>query len=578
MSETATTSSPLAYEQGPCAVPLLDTTIVGALADAVARQPNQLAVVSRHQGVRLTYRELDEASDRVARGLLALGVEAAERVGICAPNCVEWLIVQHAVGKIGAILVALNHSYREPELAHALRQSGTCVVFVPAEPQTTTGRAVLERLFPEGADESSPSPAVPTVRRVIRFPARGRQERSWNALRQAGAHVPIDDVRARAAVVRPTDVVSVLYTSGTTGDPKGAAMSHVSLLNSGFFCGERLGFTSADRLCLPLPLSHTIGGVVGWLAALTHTSTLVLPGPLFDVRRCLEAIDEERCTAFYGVPAMFAAMLGHPAFTPARLASLRTGVVAGAPVSPELLRTIASHAPQIAICYGLTEAGTLTQTLAADALDTRAETVGAVHPHVECRVVDSADGRTLERGQPGELQSRGYCTMQGYWNDRAATDAMVSPDGWLSTGDLAVMRPDGYVCIVGRVKDTIICGGWNVHPVEIENVLRRHPAIDEVAVVGVTDPIYGETPCACVKRRADAALSTADVLRLAREYLVSYKVPRRVLFLDEFPLTGSGKIRRSELRHVAAAALAESGAPKAHALEDPGPAAAVREG
>lgn len=531
--------------KGESRLPLMRVTIGETLDRIAAHHGQQDAVVSRHQSVARTYRQLHHEVECAARGLMALGVERGDRVGIWSSNCFEWIVTQYAVAKIGSVLVHLNPTYRSGDLEYTLNHSGVSVLITAARSLSTDCVAILAGC------------GIPAVRRIVCLaPTVVPGWASWNDLISAGETISVETLRAREAAVHCDQVASIMYTSGTTGQPKGVTVTHHGLLNSGFFIGERLRYSQHDRVCLPVPLHHIFGFTLGTLAALTHGSAVVLPGAIFDPKTCFESIEHERCTAFYGVPSMFTAMLRHPQFTPTRLGSLRTGIMAGAPCPLELMREVMTtmHMPEVAICYGLTEAGTLCQSVPDDPAERRVATVGAVHPHIECKVVDPATGHIVQRGMPGELWARGYSVMAGYWNDDAATREIIQPDGWIRTGDLAVMRDDGYLNIVGRLKDMIISGGRNIYPREIEDVLRTHPKIRDVAVIGIPDDVYGEAPCAWIQPHDGEELTTVDVRRFCHERIAPYKIPRYVRLTDQLPMTASGKVQKFRLREMSTVA------------------------
>jgi fatty-acyl-CoA synthase len=506
-----------------------------------ARHPHQPAVISRHQGIQHTYVELRNEVARVARGLMAIGVEHGDRIGIWSPNCAEWLVAAYAAAKAGAVLVHLNAACSSSELEQVIDHSGASVLVTAARSQTTDYLAMLRPL------------TLPSVRHVVCLGSEAVPgHRTWGDLCATGDAVPEDLLRAREASVRFDDAASIMYTSGTTGRAKGATLSHHSLLNNAFFIGERLRYDERDRVCLPVPLYHTFGYMLGALAALTHGSAIVLPGVLFDVNACLDSIEQYGCTAFYGVPSMFSGVLRHPQFAADRVRTLRTGIMAGAPCPSELMRQVMSdmHVPEVAICYGLTEAGTLCQSLPGDTVEQRVSTVGAVHPHVECKVVDPATRRTLPRGVAGEVWARGYCVMSGYWRDEDASREIMPGGGWICTGDLAIMRDDGYLQIVGRLKDVVISAGRNIHTREIEDVIRMHPKVREVAVIGIPDGIYGEAACAWIQVADAETLTAEDIQHFCRSRLARYQVPRRVRFTGHLPLTPSGKVQKFRLREL----------------------------
>jgi fatty-acyl-CoA synthase len=526
----------LSYAHGASAMPLRGDTIGAALDDMAARVPDACAIVSYAERRRLTFAELRAESSRVARGLIALGVMPGDRVALWSANRLDWIVTQYAVAKAGGVLVHLNPAYKSAELAYTLHHSAATVLIAAARQLGTTE-----------------TPCTASLRHTISL------DSDWRELCARGDDVPEHELRTREALVQPDDASNILYTSGTTGAPKGATMTHHSLINSAFFIADRLRYSDRDRVCLPVPLYHTLGCIMGVLAAMTHGSAIVLPGPMFDGRQCLDSIDAEGCTAFYGVPSMFAGLLRHPAFATTRLDSLRTGIMAGAPCPAELMQAVMTrlHMPDVTICYGMTEAGTLYQSLPDDPPERRISTVGAIHPHVECVIVDPATGRLLPRGETGELWARGYSIMSGYWQDEAAT-AATRAGRWLKTGDLAVMRDDGYVAIVGRAKEVVISAGQNIYPREIEDVLRTHPHVRDAAVIGVPDPLYGEATCAWIQLHDGCRLTADEVRRYCRERVAPYKAPRRVRFTEEWPTTASGKVQKFRLREWSLQELALS--------------------
>ncbi|MEA2428799.1 MAG: fatty-acyl-CoA synthase, partial [Thermoleophilaceae bacterium] len=458
----------LSYASGPSAAPLLGETIGRNLERTVARAPEAEALISRHQGLRYTYAELDEAVDRVARGLMALGLERGDRVGIWSPNNAEWTLVQYATAKAGLVLVNVNPAYRTSELEYALNQAG-CRVLVSARAFKTSDYAAM-------VDEVRPR--LRTIERVVFI-----DSPDWDELLAGAEAVSPDDLRARSESLQFDDPINIQYTSGTTGAPKGATLSHHNILNNGFFIGEHLGYTEADRVCIPVPFYHCFGMVIGNLACTSHGSCMVIPAPAFDPGPTLEAVQEESCTSLYGVPTMFIAELGLPDFDRYDLSTLRTGVMAGSPCPVEVMRKVIDrmHMGEVTICYGMTETSPVsTQTAAGDDVEKRVSTVGRVHPHVEVKVIDPDSGRLVPRGERGELCTRGYSVMIGYWDDAERTAEAIDGGRWMHTGDLATMDGEGYVNIVGRIKDMIIRGGENVYPREIEEFLYTHPDIADV--------------------------------------------------------------------------------------------------
>ncbi|MFD8122863.1 AMP-binding protein [Streptomyces albidoflavus] len=529
--------SALSYAHGTSATPLLPDTIGASLARTVAAHPDREALVDVASGRRWTYARFAEDVERLARALLARGVLKGDRVGIWATNCPEWVLVQYATARIGAIMVNINPAYRAHELAYVLRQSGTGLLVATPGHRTNDFRALVNEVREE----------CPALRETAYL-----GEESWTALLAAADACPPDALAAREAELSCDDPINIQYTSGTTGFPKGATLSHHNILNNGYFVGENVGYTEQDRICLPVPFYHCFGMVMGNIAATTHGACIVIPGPVFDPVTTLTAVAQERCTSLYGVPTMFIGELNLADFASYDLTSLRTGIMAGSPCPEEVMKRVVSemHMAEVSICYGMTETSPVsTQTRRDDSLAHRTGTVGRVLPHLEVKVVDPGTGITVERGEAGELCTRGYSVMLGYWEEPERTAEAVDPAGWMHTGDLAVLRQDGYVEIVGRIKDMIIRGGENIYPREIEEFLYTHPKIADVQVVGVPDGKYGEEVLACVIPKQNAGPLTLEELRaFCRDRLAHYKVPSRLQLLDAFPMTVSGKVRKIELR------------------------------
>jgi fatty-acyl-CoA synthase len=527
------------YASGPSAKPLLGETIGANLDRTAERVPDTEALVARHQGLRYTYAELNDAVNQIALGLLGLNIEVGDRIGIWSPNHAEWVLLQYATAKIGAILVNINPAYRTSELDYALNQSGCRLLMAAPTFKTSDYRAMIE----------SVRPGLETLERTIFL---GSAE--WDALLAAGDRTPMDKLRQREAALDFDDPINIQYTSGTTGFPKGATLSHHNILNNGFFIGEYCHYTEADRVCVPVPFYHCFGMVLGNLACTTHGATIVIPEAAFEPLAVLETVEVERCTSLYGVPTMFIAELEHPEFHRFDLSSLRTGIMAGSPCPVEVMKQVISamHMTEVSICYGMTETSPVsTQTAADDTVDKRVGTVGRVHPHVEVKVVDPASGRTVPRGAPGELLTRGYSVMLGYWNDPQRTAEAIDEARWMHTGDLATMDDDGYLNIVGRIKDMIIRGGENVYPREIEEFLYSHPDISDVQVIGVPDRKYGEEVMAWVRVREAASVSEQDVRAYCQGRIAHFKIPRYIKFVDEFPMTVTGKIQKFKMRDQA---------------------------
>ena len=533
----AQTTAPTSYASGPSALPLLGETIGDNFERMVARFADRDALVDVPSGRRWTYAELDRDVDRVARGLLALGVAKGDRVGIWAPNCPEWVLVQYATAKVGAILVNVNPAYRTHELSYVLTQSGVGVL-VTAEAFKTSDYVAM---VGEVRDD------CPALREVIVIGAP-----SWDAMVSGGETASADDLRARSASLSFDDPINIQYTSGTTGFPKGATLSHHNILNNGYFVAETCGFTEQDKVVLPVPFYHCFGMVMGNLGATSHGSTIVIPSAGFDAAAALTAVQETGATVLYGVPTMFIAELALPDFASYDLSTLRTGIMAGSPCPVEVMKRVVAemHMAEVTIAYGMTETSPVsTQTRRDDDLERRVSTVGSVHPHVEVKVVDPKNGLTVPRGTPGELCTRGYSVMLGYWEEPAKTADVLDAAGWMHTGDLATMDADGYLNIVGRIKDLVIRGGENVYPREVEEFLYTHPDIADVQVIGVPDHKYGEELCAWIRMREGAEPVTAeDVQAFCAGKLAHYKIPRYVQVVDEFPMTVTGKIRKVEMR------------------------------
>jgi fatty-acyl-CoA synthase len=531
------------YASGTSGQPLLGETIGANLDRTVRRVPDAVALVSVHQSHRYTYAELAEVVDVVARGLLDLGIERGDRVGIWSPNYAEWVWLQYATARIGAILVNINPAYRTTELTYALNQSGCRLLVAAPAFKTSDYRAMVDAVRAD----------IPGLQRVVYL-----WSPEWDGLLSAGQSVAMDRLVSRASRLDFDDAINIQYTSGTTGSPKGATLSHHNILNNGYFVGERLRYTEADRVCVPVPFYHCFGMVIGNLGCTTHGATIVVPEAAFDPGAVLHAVEAERCTSLYGVPTMFISELDHPDFDRFDLSSLRTGMMAGSPCPVEVMKRVVSamHMEEVAIGYGMTETSPVsTQTDPDDTLDRRVGTVGRVHPHVEVKVADPVTAQAVPRGTPGELLTRGYSVMLGYWEDPERTAEAIDRSRWMHTGDLATMDEDGYLNIVGRIKDMIIRGGENVYPREIEEFLYGHPDIVDVQVIGVPDLRYGEEIMAWVRARPGASLDAEGVRRFCEGRIAHFKVPRHVKFVEDFPLTVTGKVQKFRMRELAIAEL-----------------------
>ena len=529
------------YAKGELEPPLLEETIGANFERTVATHPDREALVEVASGRRWTWAELDRDVDALAIGLVRAGIGKGDRVGIWSPNCAEWTITQYATAKIGAVLVNINPAYRTHELGYALNQSGTKLLISAPSFKTSDYRAMIDEVV-----------GTTPVQQVLHL---GSPE--WADHQVSDPGVTLADVVTWT--LEPDDPINIQYTSGTTGYPKGATLSHRNILNNGYFTTELINFTEQDRLCIPVPFYHCFGMVMGNLGCTSHGATMVIPAPGFDPEITLRTIEAERCTGVYGVPTMFIAMQNHPTFAEHDLSSLRTGIMAGSICPVEVMKRCVNdmHMAEVSIAYGMTETSPVScQTRADDDLERRTATIGRVHPHVEVKIVDPVSGETVPRGTPGEFCTRGYSVMLGYWDDAEKTAEAIDADGWMHTGDLAEMREDGYCNIVGRIKDMVIRGGENIYPREIEEFLYQHPDIEDVQVIGVPDEKYGEELCAWVRMRAGATPLDADAVRAyATGRLAHYKIPRYVLVVDEFPMTVTGKIRKVQMREESARTL-----------------------
>ena len=542
------------HVHGATDVLLIDETI-GAFFDAIARRHAERdALVVAHQGVRWTYREFAQRVDNLAAGLNRLGLAPGERIGIWAQNCAEWVLTQFAAAKAGLILVNVNPAYRQEELEHALNKVACRALILAPGFRDADYLAILRDVAPElafCAPGKLLSVRLPALELVIRLgPSPSDGMLNFDDLTTPATERELHELAVLGMMLSADDAVNVQFTSGTTGAPKGATLTHRNLLNNGFFVGEAMKLTEADRLCIPVPLYHCFGMVLGNLACVTHGATMVFPGEGFDAEAVLQTIQAEKCTALHGVPTMFIAALDHPAFGDYDLSSLRTGIMAGSPCPVEVMKRVIDrmNMRQVTIAYGMTETAPISfQSSVDDPPERRISTVGRVQPHVEVRIVDEL-GRTVNRGETGELLTRGYSVMQGYWDDERKTAEAIDADGWMHTGDLAILDEEGYCRIVGRSKDMVIRGGENIYPREVEEFLFRHPKVRDVQCVGVPDPKYGEELCACIVLRAGMKASAEEFREFCRGRIARFKVPRYVRFVDSFPMTVTGKIQKFALR------------------------------
>ena len=544
----------LSHVAGATEPPLLEQTIGQALDAAAARWGDVEALVSVHQGVRWTYAELKARAEATASGLLALGMVPGDRIGVWSPNKAEWALTQFAAAKAGLILVTINPAYRLSEVEFTLNKVGVKALVSAERFKTSEYVAMIEALAPEiaasrpGALASARLPDLKTVIKIGGDPRRG-----WFDFDDIA---PLATTASRAALARiepertPGEAINIQFTSGTTGQPKGATLSHRNILNNGYFTARAIGLQAGDRLCIPVPLYHCFGMVMGNLGCLTHGATMVYPSDGFDPTATLAAVEQERCTALYGVPTMFIAELACPDFAKRDLSSLRTGTLAGSPCPVEVMRQVMGrmHMSDVTIAYGMTETSPVSfQTGQGDPLERRVSTVGRVLPHLACKVVDEA-GDTVPHGAAGELCTRGYSVMLGYWDEPEKTAEAIDAGGWMHTGDLAVIDTEGYGAIVGRIKDLVIRGGENVYPREVEEYLYRHPKVEDVTVVGVPDPKFGEELCAWIRLKPGEAASEAEITDFCRGQIAHYKVPRYIRFVDAFPMTVTGKIQKFVIR------------------------------
>ena len=544
----------LSYVHGASNQPLIGKTTGQFFDEACAKWASRPALVVRHQNVRLSYGELRQAVDKLAAGLLTLGLNPGDRIGIWSPNNSEWVLTQFATAKAGLILVNINPSYRVAELEYALVKVGCKALILAERFKTSDYIGMLRELAPE-LGRAQPgeldSKRLPSLRSVILIgeawhPGTFR----FSEIMSRGGAAEAGRIAALSPQLQFDEPINIQFTSGTTGFPKGATLSHHNILNNGFFIGEAMRLTPDDRLCIPVPLYHCFGMVLGNLAAVTHGACMVFPGEGFDPLATLQTVSEERCTALHGVPTMFIAQLDHPEFAKFDLSSLRTGIMAGSPCPIEVMkRAVAKmNLSEITIAYGMTETSPVSfQSSTTDPLERRVSTVGRIQPHLEVKIIDR-DGRIVPTGTAGELLTRGYSVMLGYWNDEERTREAIDAARWMHTGDLATIDAEGYCNIVGRIKDMVIRGGENVYPREIEEFLYRHPKIQDVQVIGVPDDRYGEEICAWVKLRPGASASEEEIRAFCRDQIAHYKVPRYIKFVDEFPMTVTGKIQKFIMR------------------------------
>ena len=546
--------SGLSHVRGAAAPPLRDDTIGAALGEAARKWPDREALVSVHQGLRLTFADLAVQADAIAAGLLALGLEPGDRIGVWSPNKAEWALTQFAAARAGLILVTVNPAYRLSEVEYTVNKVGMKALVCAERLKTSDYVGMIGALAPE-LETSWPgqlaAARMPTLTAAIKIG--GEPRRGWldfDELAGLARPVDVDRLAAISASLTASDPINIQFTSGTTGLPKGATLSHRNILNNGYFVGRAIGLREGDRLCIPVPLYHCFGMVMGNLACLTHGATMVYPSDAFDPQAVMAAVQAERCTGLYGVPTMFIAVLGHPDFEQHDLSSLRTGCMAGSPCPVEVMKQVISrlHMSDITIAYGMTETSPVSfQTGQDDPLERRVSTVGRIQPHLECKVV-GLDGETLPRGEAGELCTRGYSVMLGYWQDPERTAEAVDADGWMHTGDLATLDHEGYGNIVGRLKDMVIRGGENIYPREVEEFLYRHPKVADVTVVGVPDERFGEALCAWIQLKPGEVADADEITAFCQGEIAHYKIPHYIRFVEAFPMTVTGKVQKYMIR------------------------------
>ncbi|MBA8903507.1 AMP-binding protein [Phyllobacterium sp. P30BS-XVII] len=544
------------YVHGASNQPLIGETIGRHFDHIAGRFPDRPALVVRHQDVRLTYSELRQRVDALAAGFIALGLQPGERIGIWSPNNVEWVLTQFATAKAGLILVNINPAYRSHELEYAVNKVGCSALILSPALKTSNYLDILREIAPEVASCAPcalKSRKLPTLHTVIRL---GTEKTpgmlNFADVEEAATPQATEQLAALASVLQFDDPINIQFTSGTTGSPKGATLTHHNILNNGFFIGEAMRLTEIDRLCIPVPFYHCFGMVLGNLACLTHGSCMVIPSEAFDPLAVLQTVEAEKCTGLHGVPTMFIAILGHADFKSFDLSSLRTGIMAGSPCPIEVMRKVIQemHQSEITIAYGMTETSPVSfQSSTTDPLERRVSTVGRIHPHVEVKIID-ADGVIVAPGITGELLTRGYSVMRGYWGDEVNTAATIDAARWMHTGDLATIDAEGYCNIVGRIKDLVIRGGENIYPREIEEFLYTHPDIADVQVFGIPDSKYGECLCAWIKVRPDANLGEHEVIQFCKGKIAHYKVPAHIRFVEVFPMTVTGKIQKFIMRQA----------------------------
>ena len=532
-------------------------TIGNSLEEAAEKYPDNDCLISVHQAIRYTYRQFNEEVNKIAKGLMSLGVKENDKVAIWSTNNAEWVLTQFATAKIGAVLVTINPAYKKSELAYALKQSEISTLILIEQFKTSNYIDIFYSVAPfaRGAEAGNMhSNKLPHLKNVICISDKKYTGMfKWHDLIDKAENISDDELKLREDSLDFDDIINIQYTSGTTGYPKAASLTHFNILNNGYFIGEAMKLTSKDRLCIPVPFYHCFGMVLGNLACITHASAMVIPSDYFDPLSTLKAVEQEKCTALHGVPTMFIAELEHPKFKKFDISSLRTGIMAGSPCPIEVMKRVNDemHMKEITIAYGLTEASpVITQTTTDDTLEHRTETVGKALPFIEVKIVNPETGKIVPAGEQGELCCRGYNTMRYYYNNEEATHTTIDDAGWLHTGDLAVMTQDNYFKITGRIKDMIIRGGQNVYPREIEEFLYTHPKISDIQIIGVPDTKYGEEVCAWIKLKENETAAEDEIKNYCKDKIAHYKIPKYIKFTDSFPMTISGKIRKVEMREI----------------------------
>jgi len=547
----------LSYTSGASSIPLIGMTIGDKFDETVKKYPDNEALVVRHQNIRWNYQQLKEKVDACAKALLDCKIQKGDRIGIWAPNCSEWTVLQFATAKVGVILVNINPSYGPYELEYALRQSGCKMIVLADQFKTSNYSKIILELVPElaqcafGQVESKEFPELKFAVVLSDTPQQGLT--AWNDFMKRATNISSNELLTRQANLAFDEPINIQYTSGTTGYPKGATLSHHNILNNGFFVARTMNFSEKDRLIIPVPLYHCFGMVMGNIGCVTHGATMIYPSEGFEPLAVLETVENERASALYGVPTMFIAQLEHSDFDKFDLSSLRTGIMAGSPCPIEVMKKVQTlmNMSEVQIAYGMTETSPVsTQTKIGTSLEKQVSTVGQVHPHIEVKIIDSETGLVLPIGQSGELCTRGYSVMLGYWNDKEKTDEAIDSARWMHTGDIAVMDEEGYINISGRIKDMIIRGGENIYPREIEEFLYAHPKISDVQVIGVPSHKYGEEVMAWVKPKDGVAITADEIMDFCKGKITHFKIPKFYKFTDDFPMTVTGKIRKMEMRKI----------------------------